>query len=439
MNRGRTSDVLLRASAREAFIPLAVSFAEKAALGLGLEKDEALRLTLAVEEVFTYLCRTAASDQVIEVSCYGGSHDVSLVFTLPTAAFQLRAFNLTTPVSLQDEAGLDEIGLVLAARLVDRFRMHRARHEVFTLTLIIEKSYPLLGPDVSLSVQQVSGFSVREPHAEELKLAVHLVNGYYQGEILPVFLNYPGKVVDMIAGGDLHAAVAIGTTGTMVGAILWQQMSDTTVECFGPYVFGQEPGMGIREELLNACLHRLARSRVVALINRFPTRDFPDAHFELLGCFSVHSRDGSLQESKAWFRLLREDPGCTVWSHPDVQPFLQREYRRLVLPRSIQPVTSEGEEQAAYSVISTDVDRLQSQATLHPAWPGRDMGENVSRHLELLQHEGLQSVFFVLDLSQSWQAAFAGALLPNGFEPCLILPYAGEGDLLVFQFRGPTP
>ena len=41
MNRGRTSDVLLRASAREAFIPLAVSFAEKAALGLGLEKDEA--------------------------------------------------------------------------------------------------------------------------------------------------------------------------------------------------------------------------------------------------------------------------------------------------------------------------------------------------------------------------------------------------------------
>ncbi len=53
-------------------------------------------------------------------------------------------------------------------------------------------------------------------------------------------------------------------------------------------------------------------------------------------------------------------------------------------------------------------------------------------------HEGLHNVFFVLDLSQAWQAAFAGALLPNGFEPCLILPYAGEGDLLVFQFEGAT-
>jgi anti-sigma regulatory factor (Ser/Thr protein kinase) len=439
MNRSTASGVLLRAPASESFIPLAVSFAEKGALGLGLNKDEALRLTLAVEEVFTYLCRTAAPDHVIEISCVGGSHYVSLVFTVPTEAFQLRAFNLTTPVSLQDEAGLDEIGLVLAARLVDRFRMNRARHEIFTLTLIIEKSYPALVPDVSLPVQRVSSFSVREPHAEELKLAVHLISSYYQAEILPVFFSYPGKVVDMSTGGDLHAAVAIGPSGTMVGAILWQRLGDTTVECFGPYVFGQEPGMGIREELLNACLHTLARSRVVALINRFPTHDFPHAQFELLGSFSLHTRDGSLKESKAWFRLLREDPGCTVWSHPDVQPFLQSEYRRLVLPRNIQPVTSEGEEQVAYSVISADVDRLQGQATLQPAWPGRDMQENVSRHLQLLLDEGLHSVFFLLDLSQAWQAAFAGALRPNGFEPCLILPYAGEGDLLVFQFKGPTP
>jgi len=66
------------------------------------------------------------------------------------------------------------------------------------------------------------------------------------------------------------------------------------------------------------------------------------------------------------------------------------------------------------------------------------MSENVSRHVQLLLHEGLRNLFFMVDLSQAWQAAFIGALLPNGFRPCLILPHAGEGDLLLFQFEGPA-
>ncbi|HAA04828.1 MAG TPA: hypothetical protein DCE18_15885 [Syntrophobacteraceae bacterium] len=438
MNRGDASEIILGVQVREAFIPLVVSFAEKGAHGLGLNKDEALRLTLAVEEVFTYLCRTAAVDHRVEISCASGGHFVQLVFTLPTEEFQMRPFNLTTPVSLQDEAGLDEIGLVLAARLVDRFRMSRTKHQTITLTLIVEKTYPALVPEVSLAVQQVSSFSVHQPHTEELKLASHLICQYYHGDFLPAFLSYPGKVVDMNSSGGLHAAVATGPTGTMAGAILWQQLSKTTVECFGPYVFGQPPGLGLREELLDTCLHALARSHVVALINRFPTQDFPDTHFELLGSFSIHGVNGSPRQSKAWFRLLHEDPGCTVWGHPDIQEFLRSEYQRLVLPRHIQLASSEGEEQAAYSVISADVDRVQAQATLQPAWPGRDMSENVSRHVQLLLHEGLRNLFFMVDLSQAWQAAFIGALLPNGFRPCLILPHAGEGDLLLFQFEGPA-
>jgi hypothetical protein len=41
-----------------------------------------------------------------------------------------------------------------------------------------------------------------------------------------------------------------------------------------------------------------------------------------------------------------------------------------------------------------------------------------------------------VDLGQAWQADFAPALLQNGFLARLVLPYAGEGDLVLFQFEG---
>jgi hypothetical protein len=437
LNRAAPPSVVLRTQARDTFIPLAVAFAEKAALGLGLNKDEALRLTLAAEEVFSYLSRTVAPDHTVEIACGSGGYFVSIEFTLPSESFQLRGFNLTTPCSLQDEAGLDEIGLVLAARLVDRFTMSCADGHDLTLTLIIEKTYPAMELDTSLTVQPVASFSIRTPSSEELKLVVHLMGRYYQGEVLPDFCHYPGKVVDMMTSGQLHTAVAVGPTGAIAGATLWRRLREKTVECFGPYVFGQPPGTGIREELLHACIHALARTDTVVLLNLHATKDFPEAQIELLGALPFYGADGSLTQNQVWFRLLREDPGCTVWSHPDTHQFLQGEYRRLSLPREIQPVRSEGEQQSPYSVLSTDFDRLQGQVQLFPAWPGRDMNDNVGRHIQLLRHEGLRNLFFFLDLSQSWQAAFAAALLPNGFVPCLVLPYAGEGDLLVFRYEVP--
>ena len=74
--------------------------------------------------------------------------------------------------------------------------------------------------------------------------------------------------------------------------------------------------------------------------------------------------------------------------------------------------------------------------TLHPVWPGADMETNVAQHLKLLTQEGLRNIFFRVDLGQAWQADFAPALLQNGFLARLVLPYAGEGDLVVFQFEG---
>ncbi len=51
--------VSLRLHLDQALLPLATSFAENAGLAYGLGKPEALKLTLAVEEVFSYLAEVA--------------------------------------------------------------------------------------------------------------------------------------------------------------------------------------------------------------------------------------------------------------------------------------------------------------------------------------------------------------------------------------------
>jgi hypothetical protein len=41
-----------------------------------------------------------------------------------------------------------------------------------------------------------------------------------------------------------------------------------------------------------------------------------------------------------------------------------------------------------------------------------------------------------LDLGHAWEANFVPGLLENGFKPCLVLPYAGAGDVIVLQCDG---
>jgi len=71
--------------------------------------------------------------------------------------------------------------------------------------------------------------------------------------------------------------------------------------------------------------------------------------------------------------------------------------------------------------------------SLLPMRPGKDMEENLRNHLRLLWNEGWRNIFFEMDLAKSWQVEFTPALFKNNFHPCLLLPYAGEGDLVLFQ------
>ncbi|MCA1989075.1 MAG: hypothetical protein LDL07_08025, partial [Desulfarculus sp.] len=128
-----------------------------------------------------------------------------------------------------------------------------------------------------------------------------------------------------------------------------------------------------------------------------------------------------------------EDPGAWVWCHPDLRGFLEEQYQRLFLPRGIRELSAAGETRAAHSVLSADLNRARSQATLALVWDGHDLTANLKSHLAALREEGILNVFLNLDLGSQWQAGLLPQIAAAGFKPQLLLPALGQGDLVVFQ------
>ncbi|MBW1910244.1 MAG: hypothetical protein JRJ11_11990 [Deltaproteobacteria bacterium] len=425
--------VSLNVQADAVFLPLATSFVENAAVGLGLGHAEALSLTLATEEIFSYLCQMALPDQAIEIRCSSGGYYVRADFHFSVKDFNMRAFNLTATVSVDDEASLEEMGLLIASRSVERFQIAEEKGRGVQLTLVKEKKYPASDEETVPPSRPLPEFSIQGPNPEEVKLFTLLVNRHYQGKVIPGFFKFPGKVVDMVNEGEYQAALALGPTGQMGGGIVWHWAGLNTVECFGPYLFKQNPDSNMANDLLEACLGAIARTHAVGLISRYPTEDLPQEHFEPLGSLTIFNQEGSTTSLTSYFRQMQEDPGTSVWSHTELEFFLREEYARLVLPREIRLVKDLGETKSPFSVLSAEFDRSQMIVTLRPIRPGADADKNMANHLKLFTEESLRSVFFEMDLAQPWQTEFTPTLLKNGFTPRLVLPYAGQGDLVIFQ------
>ena len=279
---------------------------------------------------------------------------------------------------------------------------------------------------------------IQPPDNEQAKLMTALVKENFPPSQVPAPFGRPGKVVDMLAAGHWQAACAFGPSGQMGGAIVWQWSGPKTVEFFGPYLFGQPKDGPMAEDLLNACINAIAKSPAVALICRMPTDYLPRRQFEILGQLEIFESDGKPVVQPTCFRQMQEDTGCTVICHPALADFLDRQYRRLVLPRQVQVTGDAGERRSDISVLAADFERSRNLVTLHPIQAGADARQNLARHVELFRREDVGNVFFELDLGVTWQAGFGGALLEAGFTPRLVLPYAGRADILVFQWQEGT-
>jgi hypothetical protein len=426
--------IFVRLPIEKAFLPLATSFVEKGALAFGLGEKETLGLTLAAEEIFSYLCHVAPKGQTIEIRCKSGVYFVLLDFLLSWPGLSMRPFNLTDTISLENEESLQEMGLLIASRFVDRLFVREESGKGIQLSLCKEKSYPEVKPyPQRCAGSLVSGFSIRAPLAEELKMFAPMVAYCYSSVLVHDAFRFPGKVVDMVGSGEYQAAVAVGGSGEIRGGILWHWPGVKTVECFGPYLLGRRPDPPMAEALIEVCLGAIAKTPALGLLVRLPTEDLPKELFETLGSLTLRNKDNESRTLTAYFRQIHEDLGATSWCHPELEPFLREEYDRLVLPREIRPIRDLGEHQNPFSVLSAEMDRSHAAVILRPLRAGMDAEKNTMDHLMLFRRESIANIFFIIDLGCSWHALFVPGLLKQGFRPRLILPNAGEGDTVVFQ------
>ena len=429
------SQISLKIFRDQRFVPLVTSFAEKSAVAFSLGREEALKLTLACEEIFVYLCHAGKGAETITIEAANGVYYGQVKFLFKARGFNLRSFNLTASVSLDNKASLEEMGLLIASRSVENFYITEDPQQGYALVLIKEKSYPESTEIEAPKIKPIKMFTLKIPGPEGLKLFSRLVVAHYPGRSYLPALRFPGKIVDMVSSGEFNAAVAMDEGGQIGGGILWRWVGEKLVEFFGPYLFNQPPDTGMAEGLIDACIGQIAKTDAMGLITRYSTPELPKGYFESSGSVDFIQPDGTTKTSPVFYRQLHEDLGCQVWAHADLEGFLRTEYGRLFFAREIHLTRHEGEGRSPYSVFAPQFDRSHHQVTLRPILEGTDAFDNLSLHIKVLRAEGLINIFFEIDLGQAWQANFAPALMGNGFRPRFILPYGGEADVVVFQHQ----
>lgn len=432
--KDRQTDVVLSVETDLKFLPLVLSFSESSSRIFGLDDRDALKLTLASEEVFAYLCRMTRDPKPVTLTILNGFYYARLKFVFEGIDFDLRAFNLTADVS-PDEEGLEEMGLLIASRSVERMSIFHNAMEGTGFTLIKEKTYPESQPLKGGEAPVAEGLSFGRPDAEDLKaLASSIIDGY-DYFAYPQDFRYPGKVVDMVESGEYKAITATDRKGRVAGGMIWRYSGTSMIECYGPYVFVGEGRKELADRLVTDLIAAVARSEAVCVMNRYATEDLPPGYFEKLGAIDF-VRDGESRPWNFFFRQLREDPGCRVYAHAGMEEFLKDQYKRHFLAREIVPVRYEGERQNPHSVFGASFQHNRNLVVLTPLWDGADARENLARHVEVLRGEGIANILLGIDLGHGWQARLYPVIEASGFEASLVMPYQGKADLVFFDLRG---
>jgi anti-sigma regulatory factor (Ser/Thr protein kinase) len=434
----------------EAFLPVALSFTEESVRAFGFGTVEADRIRLASEEIFLYLCEIAKG-RPCEIEVTNGAYYVRVRFLFDAVVFDPYALNLTARVA-PDEQGLKSLGLLIASRSVDQFYIQHSLNEGIGFVLIKEKGYTdVADPAPAHTPVALEGFTISTPDTAAIKRFARMACAGYDEIYFPSRYRHPAKVADMAASGDYHLLVAAGRSRVAApagsagrvsqeigGGLLWRRVGRGMIEFFGPYIFDTMQKQEIAAGLADHFLGQVAKTNATFAATSYATPDLPAGYFETLGDIKFRLPGAGVRQCPFFYRQLHEDMGSQVWSHPDLVPFLRSRYDHLVLPREILTSRWEGEKRNAHSVLTVRFDRPVSTARLRPAWDGEDAARNIADHVAVLTDEGFANIFFDLDLGQSWQCLMTPALLENGFAPVLLLPGAGEGDIVVLQLCEPT-
>ena len=401
------------------FLPVATACVEQTAQAYGMGRVETMHLMLAVEEVLSFLAaRLSGGHHLLKLHCRNGRYYMEVVCRFPSNVLPVGAFNITSTVSADDEQSLAEMGLLLAARTADHLAVS-AKNDDMEIRFVKNRQYPAL-PTIPASVATQGSLRIAEPAPELIKQFAARVAGKYEWQA-PEYFQTPGNVADMVASGDYGVSLVADGKNNIMAGIFWHN-GKQMAEAAGPYVFCDEADAAV--QAVEGCLQRLARTSVLCLVVQQPTPDMPAGYFEPL------AQDGSVL-----YRQLAEDNGTLVYAHPIFADYLTDGYRSLFLPRDIRRVENQGEKQSPHSAFAVRMDRPASRVVMESIWAGEDALAVVEQHIQALRQEGFREIYFHLDTGVPEQALLSPALSANGFEPAWIVPWGGEGDILVLAHR----
>ncbi len=340
-------------------------------------------------------------------------------------------------VSPDKESDLEEMGLLIASRFVDKFKIYENDDGSLSLLLIKEKSYPELTGDFQgkISAEKSKKIDIIAPDVEQVKLFATRVFNFCSNGILPDFFAYPGKVADMVFSGFYKILIAVNELGEIIGGIIWHNESPKLIEFFGSYSFESSNEGKINEKLIISMIEAVGKSDAVGLYSRFAIELLSDEYFEVIGEIPFINAAQERISLPVYFRQLKEDSGSIVWCDETIKDFLNNFYKELFLPRKIEIVRDFGEKMNENSVLSVNFIKSQNTAILHLILSGRDIEENLREHLTLIKDEGFKNIFFETDLGIAEQAYVIPALISNKFVPKLIIPCASTGDTLIFHLE----
>jgi len=432
MDETKNRSLHLRLDARPPLLPVVTQFVETTATVFGLGKEESLKLVLATEEIFISLCNAVCPGNILEIDCQDGLYYTRVIFRFTASDLNLRGLNIVSAVAYDRECDLEEMGLMIASRSVDRLHLTVEKGSRVSLAMTKEKAYPRMS-EIIPPPEPPETVVLETPDPEGVKRFALLVGQAYAEKDRPAFFDYPGKVADMVAGGEFHCLAAMNPKREIVGGILFGDRSERIIHSFGPYLFHGGDGRRTGGALLEACLGRIVRSKALGLLSLSGLPPALEGQFEPLGSLSYRVPGSDPVARPFYFRHLHEDPGCEVWSRGELTAWLERQYDRLVLAREIRTVRAMGETRTGSSLLAAELSRERAEAVLRPLLPGADLAATVERYIRFLTDDGFLNLFFELDLGVPWQGELIPILMGHGLKPEILLPFAGQADLVIFQ------
>jgi|GEM_PF-2284968 len=424
-----------KASARfpftPAFLPLALEFVDRAALSLGFDGPERTGLTLAMEELYVYHSARSGGDVDLDLALEDRGYRLDLSLAFPMVNPDMQALNLAFQVDLDDEEALDMLGPMIAARSVSGLTLDFGAADKILIRLWRERAYdpsPALAPAIPLRQSTVD---VVDPGPEDLRYFCGLVASLNLA-FTPEFLLKGGMAADMLVSGDLSAALALSGE-TLVGGVVWQSLTESCIEIFGPYVFVDDPEDRILSALMDQAVSKISRSSVKGLLRRQGPLANHARFFDFLGDIPMPGeQDGPVSLTYYHRQLKEEAPTRAIYSAPAFAAFLRNEYDRLCLPRQIRETDFRTASLRDHSVIGVEFRNRRTLAILRPLCAGKDMEQNLSNHLALLKHQGVSGILFEIDTAREEDMRFTVALDAAGMVPGLVIPEAARGDLVIF-------